>query len=297
VDEQDVTQVMPVAEAAPQPAEGEPPASKSSVPRRWFAVAVIAVLLLAAGVGFYLGTRGEDEPAVEEETEVAEAETVMVPDLRGMTLERATADAEAAGLVIGATATAVVEESVTPAGTVLSQDPLPGAEVEPGASIALVIAEAPAADAGTTSDGSSSGDGGGTATQPPPAPSAPEIADLSQMTVKPKIIDIGAIVLQQQWTTLLEHQDSALEWMSPGITLGAGDKRVLFTADGTQGYPLAVWSWGPGDTDWKMRSFAVSAPGSSPYETVLDVPAGTHTFMVKSSSTAVLWTLTVQEKK
>jgi hypothetical protein len=294
VDEQDVTQVMPAEQVAP-----EQPASKASVPRRWFAASVVAVLLIAAGIGFYLGARGEDEPV--EETEVAEAELATVPDLRGMTLERATSDAEAAGLVIGETANAVVEESVTPAGTVLSQDPLPGAEVEPGTAISLVIAESPAADAGTPSSGSSGGssadDSGGTAAQPPPAPSTPEIGDLSKLTVKPRVVDIGAIILQQQWTTLLEHSDTALEWMSPGIALGDEDKRVLFTADGSQGYPLAVYSWGPGDTGWKMRSFAVSAPGSSPYETELDVPAGTHTFLVKSSSTAVLWTLTVQERR
>lgn len=309
MEEQDVTQPMPVVETPPgqAPTEGEPtaptetPTSKASVPRRWFAAAVIAVLLIAAGLGFYLGARGEDEPVVEDETEVAEVETATVPDLRGMTLERATADAEAAGLVIGTTATAVVEESVTPAGTVLSQDPLPGVEVEPGAAISLVIAEAPAADAGSLpsggSSGSSSGDSGSTPTQPPPAPSTPEISDLSQMTVKPRIVDIGAIVLQKEWTTVLEHSDTSLQWTSPGIVLGDEDKRVLFTADGAQGYPLAVYSWGPGDTDWKIRSFAVSAPGSSPYETELNVPAGTHTFMVKSSNTAVLWTLTVQEKK
>lgn len=310
MDDQDVTQVMPATEAAPEqgggadeaPAPDGPPASKASVPRRWFAAGVVAVLLLAAGVGFYLGAQGEDDAVVEQEgNEIAEAEMAVVPDLRGMTLERATADAETAGLVIGSTATAVVDASVTPAGTVLSQDPLPGAEVEPGAAIALVLAEAPAADtqppAGGTSGGTSGGSSGGTATQPPATPSTPEIADLSQLTVTPHIVDLGSIVLQQQWTSVLEHTDTAQEWMSPGITLGDGDKRVLFTADGTQGYPLAVYSWGPGDTDWKMRSFAVSAPGSSPYETVLDVPAGTHTFLVKSSNTAVLWKLTVQEKK
>jgi hypothetical protein len=304
VDGRDVTQVMPVAEtpSGQAPTDSEPtaptevPASKAAVPRRWFAAAVIAALLIAAGLGFYLGTRGEDEPVVEEETEVAEAETATVPDLRGMTLERATADAETAGLVIGTTVTAVVEESVTPAGTVLSQDPLPGVEVESGAAISLVIAEAPAADAGSPPSGSS-GDSGSTATQPPPAPSTPEISDLSLLTVKPKIVDIGVIILQQEWTTVLEHQASDSEWMSPGITLGDGEKRMLFTADGAQGYLLAAYSWGPGDAYWKIRSFAVSAPGSSPYETVLDVPAGTHTFMVKSSNTAVLWTLAVQEKK
>ena len=310
MDDQDVTQVMPTAEVAPERAgaageasgPGEGSASRASVPRRWFAVAVVAVLLIAAGVGFYLGTRGDDDAVVEqEESEIAEAEKAVVPDLRGMTLERATADAEAEGLVIGGTATAVVDASVTPAGTVLSQDPLPGAEVDPGAAISLVLAEAPAADAGAsaggTSGGTSGGSSGGSAAQPPATPSTPEIGDLSQLTVTPRVVDIGAIILQQQWTSVLEHTDTAQEWMSPGITLGDGDKRVLFTADGTQGYPLAVYSWGPGDTDWKMRSFAVSAPGSSPYETVLDVPAGTHTFLVKSSNTAVLWKLTVQEKK
>lgn len=307
----DDTQVMPTAEEAGSAPDvqapdgdlegkgGAPSPKKTGVARVWFAVAVIAVLLAAVGVGVYLGMRDDEAPEVAEVVQTDdEAEMTVVPDLRGMTLERATQDAEAAGLVIGATATAVVDASVTPAGTVLSQDPLPGAEVEPGAAIALVIAEAaaepPATDAGTAGGSSSSGDA------PADVPEAPEdvtIEDIDRLQVVPRPIDLGLIQLQQ-WTTVLEHTGTSEQWTSGTLTLGSGEKRILLTADGPNGYLVAVWSWdAANDTDWQLESIVVSAPGGASFETVLDAPAGNHTFMVKSNSTAVLWTVKVQEKK
>lgn len=308
----DDTKVMPITETAapegvgPLP-QGEGPAGpggsdtpkKTGVARVWFAVAVIVVLLAAVGVGVYLGTRDDKEPEVAEVTEnEADAEAAVVPDLRGMTLERATQDAEAAGLVIGATATAVVDASVTPAGTVLSQDPLPGAEVEPGAAIALVIAEAaaepPATDSGASGGSSSSGD------VPADVPEAPEdvtIEDIDRLQIVPRPIDLGLIQLQQ-WTTVLDHTGSAEQWTSGTLTLGGGEKRILLTADGPNGYLVAVWSWdAANDTDWQLESIVVSAPGGASFETALDAPAGDHTFMVKSNNSAVLYTVKVQEKK
>lgn len=309
----DDTQVMPIAEtSAPEDVAslpgGEGPAGpgggatpkKTGVARVWFAAAVIVVLLAAVGVGVYLGTRDEDAPQVAEEVEAKEdAETVAVPDLRGMTLERAAQDAEAAGLVIGSTATAVVDASVTPAGTVLSQDPLPGAEVEPGAAISLVIAEAaaqpPAADTGTPSGGTSAPDSG--TSDVPAAPEDVTIEDIDRLQVVPRPIDLGLIQLQQ-WTTVLEHTGAADEWTSGTLTLGGGEKRILLTADGPSGYLVAVWSWdAANDTDWQLESIVVSQPGGASFETALDAPAGNHTFMVKSNNTAVLWTVKVQEKK
>lgn len=306
------TQVMPATEApapedtGPLPggegsagSDGGVTPKKTGVARVWFAVAVIVVLLAAVGVGVYLGTRDEEEPEVAEVVEAEpDAETVVVPDLRGMTLERATQDAEAAGLVIGGTATAVVDASVTPAGTVLSQDPLPGAEVEPGAAIALVIAEAaaepPATDSGASGGSSSASD------VPADVPAAPEdvtIEDIDRLQIVPRPIDLGLIQLQQ-WTTVLEHTGSAEQWTSGTLTLGGGEKRILLTADGPNGYLVAIWSWdAANDTDWQLESIVVSAPGGASFETALDAPAGDHTFMVKSNNTAVLWTAKVQEKK
>lgn len=308
----DDTQVMPTAgasapedvaalpggEGATGPGGGVTP-KKTGVARVWFAVAVIAVLLAAVGVGVFLGTREEEAPEVAEVTETeVDAEVVVVPDLRGMTLERAAQDAEAAGLVIGGTATAVVDASVTPAGTVLSQDPLPGAEVEPGAAIALVIAEAaadpPATDSGSSGASSSSGD---TPADVPEAPEDVTIEDIDQLQIVPRPIDLGLIQLQQ-WATVLEHTGSAEQWTSGTLALGSGEKRILLTADGPNGYLVAVWSWDAvNDTDWQLESIVVSAPGGASFETALDAPAGNHTFMVKSNNSAVLWTVKVQEKK
>lgn len=312
VSAEDSTQVMPPAEAAAGvadegPSDGEPggpgdltPGRKTGVARVWFAIAVIAVLLAAVGAGVYLGTRRDEAPEVAEETETeteVEVETVIVPDLRGMTLERATQDAAAVGLTIGSTVTAVVDETVTPAGTVLSQDPLPGAEAEAGAAIALVIAEA-AAQPPATNSGTS---GGSTPSDvPADVPAAPEdvtVEDIDRLQIVPRPIDLGLIQLQQ-WTTVLEHTGSAEQWTSGTLTLGGGEKRILLTADGPNGYLVAVWSWdAANDTDWQLESIVVSQPGGASFETALDAPAGNHTFMVKSNNTAVLWKVTVQEKK
>ncbi|MRS11657.1 MAG: PASTA domain-containing protein [Actinobacteria bacterium] len=309
MDESDVTQVMPPADEPAVPGEGAPDAvaedaarGRARLPRRWLAAAVVLVMLLVAGLGVFLGMQagGEPERVVEAGTdseEKAGAEEVVVPDLRGMTLDRATTDAEAAGLVIGATATAIVAPSVTPAGTVLSQDPLPGAEVAAGTEISLVIAEAAAEEQppAETSGGSS---GGGTAEeQPPPAPPGDlTIDDFSKLVAKPRVIDPNFFVLQQ-WTTKLEHSDTALQWTSGPVDFGGGDKQIILNADGPNGYLVAVYSWDSAtSTDWKMQSIIVSQPGELPYQTIFDVPASTQTFMVKSMSTAVYWTLTVQEK-
>jgi hypothetical protein len=221
-----------------------------------------------------------------------------------MTLERAIADAEVAGLEIGTTAIAVVDASVAPAGTVLSQDPLPGAKVEPGTGISLVLAEAPAVQppaqppTGDSSGGTPSGSTGGTGdtTEPPPPPEDVTVNDISKLIAKPKVVDLGVFKIQQ-WTTVLEHTGADLEWTSAPITLGSGEKQIILSGDGSQGYLVAVHSWGVGDTDWKLRSIAPTKPGGEEYVVVLDAPAGLHTFMVKSMSSSVLWTLKVQEKK
>jgi len=309
MDENDATQVMPPAETPPEePAAEDPPEAgpprRTTVPRRWLAAAVVAVILLAAGIGIYLGTRGQDEtdtgPQVAEAdvTETDVVDLAIVPDLRGMTLERATQDAEAAGFIVS-TATAVVESAVCPAGAVLTQEPLPGTEVQPGSTIALVIAEAPAVvqpPAGGSSGGTPPDDSAQTA-QPPAPPSDVQVGDISRLVAKPKAIDLGLIQLAQ-WTTALEHQDTALQWQSGTITLGGAAKRILLTATGPNGGLVAVWSWdATSDSDWDLETVVVSSPEGATFETVLEMPAGQSTYMVKSNNSAILWKVQVQEKK
>ncbi|MFQ3622771.1 MAG: PASTA domain-containing protein [Acetobacteraceae bacterium] len=64
-----------------------------------------------------------------------------VPDLRGLPLEEAAARIEAAGLVSGRVARQ--ESRDVKEGHVIGQDPPPGARVDPGAAVALVVALAP----------------------------------------------------------------------------------------------------------------------------------------------------------
>lgn len=64
-----------------------------------------------------------------------------VPELRGLPLEEATARIEAAGLAPGAVARR--ESREIEEGRVLTQEPLPGMRVSPGAAVSLVVAVAP----------------------------------------------------------------------------------------------------------------------------------------------------------
>jgi len=285
------------AEAAGGPVSGVP--GKKRIPVWAYVVAGVAVVGLALGAGLLVGGLGDDGEAdtttvAEADTEAEADTTIAVPDLRGMTIDRATSDITAAGLAVGEIAYVVAEDTVAPAGTVISHDPLPGAEVEPGSSVALVIALAPVVEDDDADDDSSSG--GGTSTDPPAAPEDVTADDFELLLVQPKFIAPELIVLPQ-WQTVLEHTGAEAEWTSGAITLGSGEKRIILTGDGPAGYLVGVHSWGAGDTDWHLRSLVVSAPGGASFETELDVAAGTHTFRVKSQDTSVLWTVTVQEKK
>lgn len=284
---------------------GPPPGvpGKKPVPVWAYVVAGLAVVGLALGAGMLVGGLGDEEAdttTVAQADDEAEADTtIAVPDLRGMTLNRATDDITAAGLTVGEVAYVVAEDTVAPAGTVISHDPLPGAEVEPDSSVSLMVALAPVEDDDDDDDKDDKDDkddsSGGSSNQP----SAPEdvtVDDFELLLVQPKFIAPELIVLPQ-WQTVLEHTGAEAEWTSGAITLGSGEKRIILTGDGPAGYLVGVHSWGAGDTDWHLRSLVVSAPGGASFETELDVPAGAHTFRVKSQDTSVLWTVTVQEKK
>jgi hypothetical protein len=281
---------------------GPPPGApgKKRVPVWAYVVAGLAVVGLALGAGVLVGGLGDDGEA--DTTTVAQAETdttIAVPDLRGMTLNRATDDITAAGLAVGEVAYVVAEDTVAPAGTVISHDPLPGAKVEPGSSVSLVIALAPVVEDDDDKDDKDDKDdssGGGGSSQPPAAPEDVTVDDFDMLIVQPKFIK-PELILAPQWQTVLEHTGAEAEWTSGAITLGSGEKRIILTGDGPAGYLVGVHSWGAGDTDWHLRSLVVSAPGGASFETELDVAAGTHTFRVKSQDTSVLWTVTVQEKK
>lgn len=121
----------PPAEPIPGPSAAE----AASAPQRggkgmvWLAAAVLATALIAVAAVWFFWLR--DEP------------TVTVPDLVGMTLERAETEIDDAGLALGDVSLAIAEESVATSGTVLAQTPLPGTEVDEGTSVALVIATGP----------------------------------------------------------------------------------------------------------------------------------------------------------
>ncbi len=120
---------------------------------------IIAVVVLAAGVA---GCSNE--------------EAVTVPDLVGMEEAEAKEGLTEAGLELGDVERLAVEASSERVGTVLSQQPSPGAEVDSGTQVALVVAEDPEgetserAEAQTPSAGSGGGSGSGTKPTPTPDP-------------------------------------------------------------------------------------------------------------------------------
>ncbi|MRR11653.1 PASTA domain-containing protein, partial [bacterium] len=198
MDDGGATQLLERTEAPLSEGAGTPPppgaqttgGTRGGFPKRWIALIAVAVVLLAAVIGVLLLTGDNAD-------ETASAE-VAVPDLRGMTLERAGEEVLGAGLVPGTVQYAVVEESVTPSGTVLSQEPLPGALVAPGSALNIVLArgaapitqvETPDAPGNTATSDSSSSSGSAGSSTPPPPESQPVLPDLPPMeTIDPGLL-------------------------------------------------------------------------------------------------------------
>ena len=91
----------------------------------WWIWAIVAVLIIAAGIGiaFGLGLLGGNSKAV--------------PDVVGKTLEQATSEIEAAGFTVGEVKEQ--NDSSVPAGSVIDQSPTANAQAESGTTINLTI--------------------------------------------------------------------------------------------------------------------------------------------------------------
>lgn len=289
-------------------------------PRRWILLAVVAALLLVGIVAFALGS---DDGA-----EKVTAVEVAVPDLRGMTLDRAGDEVAGAGLSPGTIDYATVDESVTPSGTVLSQDPVPGALVAPGTKLDIVLAQGPPgaaavvaevtqpaeteASSGDATDDSGAGAVGATPPPSDPPPVLPDLPpaesiDISKLqagTVNPGVFKL----LKPEYRIVVEHEgyDSG-DWQSPALTFGDKPKRILIAADGPLSMPLAVWAWGPSDGDWRLKTVWFSGPGnyfsdnpesgSGTLITPFAVGAGTYTVLVRLNPDVKQWKVVIQEQK
>jgi beta-lactam-binding protein with PASTA domain/tRNA A-37 threonylcarbamoyl transferase component Bud32 len=132
----EATPVMPPPAAtqvlAPTPAPEEPSGS-----RWWIPALVIGLILLGIAVVVWLfagdifGDGGEEVPG-----------TIVVPNVVDMKLKEATTALEDAGLVVADSVVRVEDPELTP-GTVVSQDPAAGAEVEEGTEVTLTAVKAP----------------------------------------------------------------------------------------------------------------------------------------------------------
>jgi serine/threonine-protein kinase len=111
-----------------------PPTEPDDGGRRvWLGILIGALILLILGGGAYLLAHSLlSGPAAK----------VTVPNVVGMSLEDATAALTEKGLKVADPPTTKVDDTVDP-GTVLAQDPLPDAQVDEGATVALTIAKSP----------------------------------------------------------------------------------------------------------------------------------------------------------
>ncbi|TCI99297.1 Stk1 family PASTA domain-containing Ser/Thr kinase [Aeromicrobium sp. IC_218] len=133
------TQAIPAATAV-TPAVGAPAGTRKAEPeekggqRKWWAIGIVAVVLLAlAGWGIFKATEEDPPPPVE---------TVQIEDVTGRTAAEARTVLENQGLTIaGETQQASndVEE-----GSVVATDPPAGQEVEEGTGVTLVVSTGPA---------------------------------------------------------------------------------------------------------------------------------------------------------
>jgi serine/threonine-protein kinase len=110
-----------------------PPTEPDDGRRIWLGILIGALILLILGGGAYLLAHSLlSGPAAK----------VTVPNVVGMSLEDATAALTEKGLKVADPPTTKVDDTVAP-GTVIAQDPLPDAQVDEGATVALTIARSP----------------------------------------------------------------------------------------------------------------------------------------------------------
>jgi hypothetical protein len=218
----------------------------------------------------------------------------------------------------------VVDESVTPSGTVLTQDPVPGALVDPGTQVDIVLAQGPSpveeavaevvaqVEAETPAPGTSTGSGTGVTPSAPPqlgvGPELPPAESINPADLKLSLKAPTGVfkLIQPAYRTVVEYdQFSANSWYSPALTFTDKPKRIWFTADGPLNAPCAVWTWGPDDTGWKLKTIWVAGPGAFEKEdgsggtlvAPFDIGAGVYNVLVKVDPGVVWWKIKIEEQK
>lgn len=278
-------------------------------PRRWILLVVVAVLLLIAGIVALLLVDGDDDGTASAE--------LAVPDLRGMTLERAEDEIEAAGLKQGSLEYAIVEESTTPSGTVLTQDPVPGALVPAGAVVDIVLARGPepepeepdASEVAASEkplEQTSTGSGQPPAAQQPPPPlPEPGEQDLDpKLVFTPIEVDKQALITQLGWTSVLHTGGYEPSFQSEIFVFeGTGEKRAVLTLFGGADCAWSVLLMNvANDTQWRWVGFAYPEPyvsGQHVYTIPLNEYAGVYRIALVGNAVDGdhVWNLDVQERR
>jgi len=161
--------------------------------RGWVWVAAgLAVVAVAAVVALWaLGVFTQDEPAA----------TVAVPDLVGMTQQRAVTALEDAGLAAGAVTKEQSDEG--PAGTVIAQKPAAGSEVAEGSAVRLTVAAA-------------------ASPSPPPEVAVPNVVGLSQDEAIAALQDLGFSVVATSASSLTPAGEVTKQSPAAGVMAAAG---------------------------------------------------------------------------
>ena len=102
----------------------------------------LGLFILAVSLPVILGTYWAYVPSTTVNMAISRGPTASVPNVTGQVRGEAEKALQGAGLVLGNVAKAF--DATIPADTVVSQDPVPGASVEPNAEVSLVISQGPA---------------------------------------------------------------------------------------------------------------------------------------------------------
>ena len=200
----DLSAVLGSAQVQERP---EPPRQKG---RGWiWAVGVLAAVAVAAVVALWaLGVFSHDD----------KTGNVAVPDLVGMTEERAKKALDEAGLVVG-DVTKQKTDAAAP-GVVLAQEPAAGSEVADGSAVDVEVAEA------------------GLPT-PPPKVAVPNVVGLTQDEAVAALQDVGFTVVATPASSLTPAGEVAEQSPAAGTMAGTGTRVDITVSTGPASEPAS----------------------------------------------------------
>ncbi len=194
-------------------------------------------------------------------------EAVTVPDLVGLEETEARDALSDADLAIGDVERLAVENDATEIGTVLSQAPSPGSEVDSGSQVSLVVAsepeEASEEDGNETppaGSGSESGSGGGAGAEPEPAAEPEPEPGPAEAHAAPR------------WWRVVSHSGSG-NYTSPAVSTTSARLQLAVNVTSISGNGF-VFGVGSGELDSSHWRDCPGTPAEAAYTWEIPVPSG-----------------------